>query len=149
MKMERKNTNKIIYGETFTEQAPEPTPAIFDVLAQYIIAEDGIKKDELRESLNDVYKMFASLDSQFIYALNKLEKDFVINRDESLFLSILVTASANLDPDLSELRQALIDRTIESIDKSRLEKDIFMLNKNISNRLLEVVLKIKDGKPNI
>lgn len=142
--MERKNKNKIIYGETFTEQAPRPTPAIFDVLAQYIIAEDGAKKDELRESLNDIYKIFASLDSQLVFALNRLEKDLVISKEESLILLITVTVSIELNSDLSNLRQAIINRLVRNIDTLKLQRDTLLLNKNLSDQLFAIISKIKD-----
>jgi len=141
--MERKNKNKIIYGETFAEQAPRPNPAVFDVLSEYI-ASEGDRRDELFESLNDVYKMFSSLDSQFVFSLNKLEKDAIITRNESLILLIIITVSIELDPDLSNLRQAILDRSVRGVDLLKLEKDTIMLNKDISNKLFAIISNIKN-----
>jgi hypothetical protein len=101
------NQEHYIYGETFSSEAPEPTPVAYEALSHYLAS--GGDDVEGREALNDIYKALSSSDPEAMLALDRLEQEGTISKDDNLILSVLLAVSKKLGPDLGFLRGMIVE----------------------------------------
>ena len=138
--MRQNNSQRYIYGETMSAEAPRPSPAVYEILSRHLM-QDGVDKNESHEALNDIYKALANSEIAADTALDRLEQTGLINREDGLILTVLLTVSRTLGPNLNFLRQAIItgnfspEEVIAQTAQSGLEKSIIDYLQNIVRKI--------------
>ncbi len=104
-----------IHPETFSIEAPRPSPEILTLLSRCI--EEGFNLDEV-EALNDAYKIFSSGEAELINSCNELESKGSIDQKDRLYLVVLLASAKTLRPELEFVYQAFMTNNFQYVDVS-------------------------------
>ncbi|MDR3643403.1 MAG: hypothetical protein P4L74_07330 [Candidatus Doudnabacteria bacterium] len=105
--MVNNNPGHRLYGETFTQEAPKPNAAAYEVLLRHLKKQDSFE-GESHEILNDIYKALWDSEAEADAALVTMEQKGLVSREDTLMLIVLLAISRTLGPDLDFLRRAII-----------------------------------------
>lgn len=133
------HSKNFISGENFRPEAPKPTKIVYEVIVSHLVA--NCQNTEAHLVLNDVYKSLAENEQVAVVALDRLEAQGIITREDALILSVLLAVSRTLGPDLTFVREAVLFSNLvpevlaEKIAKIDLDPQIKMYLENILNRI--------------